>query len=109
MTSNSGAYFNAVSVGSGESTKKTTEIKPEQLGEGATVSGLVERATTNYDVNLIWLDEQGNELVTESIASGVSAGTQTSFDKAARSHRCVVEVADAGSGSGDVKGSAQIS
>jgi len=109
MGSNSGAYFNAVTIASGENTKKTTEIKPEQLGRDASVSGIVQRDTTNYDVNLIWLDEQGNELITESVASGVTAGNQTSFDVAARSHRCIVEVADAGSGSGDVDGSAQIS
>jgi len=107
--SNTGAYLNAEPVASGESASAVTEIDEDQLGNGATVSGVVDRPTTSYDVDLIWLNEAGNELNTESAASGVAGGTQTTFDVAARSHRCKVVVSDAGSGSGDVTASARIS
>jgi hypothetical protein len=108
MSTSRGAYFKGSTIDSGENVKRIVEARPEQLGDGATVSGVVQRDTTNYDVNLIWVDDDGNEVVTESVASNVSAGTQTTFDVAARSNKCKVQVDDAGSGSGDVDGSAYL-
>lgn len=106
--SSRGGYFKSASLGSGETVGREVEADPEQLGDGATVSILVERATTNYDVNVVWQDEDGNDIITESLATGVTAGTQSSHDVAARSNRCKVEVVDAGSGSGAVDGSAYL-
>lgn len=106
---NKGAYFETVSIASGESTSKETEIEKEQLGNSASLSGVVNRGTTSYDVDIEWLTDAGNVAYTESVASGVAAGTETTFDVAARSHRANVVVSDAGSGSGDVTGSAHIS
>lgn len=103
-----GAYFKTVSVSSGGSASRETVRNEEALADGATLSGVVSRATTSYDVDIEWLDETGAVAYTESVASGVAAGTETTFDVAARSPRANVVVSDAGSGSGDVTGSAYI-
>lgn len=113
MSQNSGAYFNSDSIGSGESLARETRIKEEQLGEGATVSGVIKRKSSSFDVDIEWLDESGTVVYTESQSSGNSAGDEVTFDINARSHRCNIKVSDESStgsaGSGEVSGSVRIS
>lgn len=109
MSNTSYGYLNGVSVGSGGSTDIELNVDPERLADGATIKGRVNRATTSYDVDVVWVDDQGNEVLTESLASGVAAGTATNIDQAARSPNAIVRVSDAGSGSGDVDGTAYMS
>jgi len=56
--------------------------------------------TDSYTLNVVWLDDDDTEIETESIASGVAGGTQTTFDVPARSPNAKIEVTDAGAGSG---------
>lgn len=85
-----------VSIGSGE----TETVKLRQPG-AQKLSGSVTRSSTSYDVDVDWLDENDNVVESESIASGVAAGDQTTFDEPARSPRANLKISDAGSGSGD--------
>lgn len=66
------------------------------------VSGIVSRATTAYDLDIAWKNALGTVILTESIAAGVTGGTQTTFDVPARAPQCDVIVSDAGAGSGAV-------
>lgn len=66
------------------------------------VSGIITRASTQYDVELRWQDGNGNTIQTETVASSVAGGTQTTFDVPARSETCVLAVVDSGSASGAV-------
>lgn len=91
------AYENGTSVASGGSTTKTLDAAGSD-----TLRGRVVRATTSYDVEVDWLDDQGNVIFTDSIASGVAAGTETSLNEKAISAHATVRVTDAGSGSGAV-------
>lgn len=91
------AYENGTSLGSGNSLDNTLH----QPG-AESLSGSVTRASTSYDVDAIWQDESGNDIETESLASGVAAGTQTTFDVPARAPNVKLQVSDAGSGSGAV-------
>lgn len=70
-----------------------------------TLVGRVSRASTSYDVTIDWKDDAGNVLFTDTIASGVAAGTETSINEAAVSPYCNVNVVDAGSASGAVTSS----
>ena len=109
MTNAPTGYLNAVSIGSGESADVEVDGDVDTIGDGATLTGIVERASTSYDVDIVWLDAAGNEILTESVASGVTAGNQTTFDQAARSPYAIVRVSDAGSGSGDADAAVYIS
>jgi len=104
----SGAYFKSVDIASGQSVSRETVRDEGALADGATLSGVVNRDTTSYDVDVEWVDGQGNVAYTESVASGVVAGTETTFDVVARSPQANVVVTDAGSGNGTVTGSAYI-
>jgi len=95
------AQLNSVSIGSGGDASATAEIDPEQMGDGASITGIANRASTSYDLDLEYLDANGNVVDTVSVASGVAAGTATTFDKALRATRVNVKISDAGSGSGD--------
>ncbi len=108
MSNNRVAYFKSVSVASGENAEAVAEIDESQVGDGASISGAVTRASTSYDIELVWQDKLGNDVITESQSTGNAAGTTTTFDVAARSPRCKVRVKDAGSGSGAVDGSVYI-
>jgi hypothetical protein len=95
------AFENGTSLSSGS----TLSTSLSQAG-ARKLSGIVTRATTSYDIQINWLDSAGGNVVqTESIASGVAGGTQTTFDVPARSPYAQVQVIDAGSGSGEVNGS----
>lgn len=88
-------YENDTALGSGEDDKHTLK----QPG-AAQLSGSVTRQSTSYDLNVIWLDTDETEIETESVASGVAGGTQTTFDVPARSPRAAVQIVDAGAGTG---------
>jgi len=70
-----------------------------------TLRGRVVRASTSYDVEVDWEDSNGNVLFTDSVASGVIAGTETSLNEKAISPYCTVRVVDAGAASGAVTAS----
>lgn len=67
-----------------------------------TLRGRIVRSSTSYDVTVAWEDANGNTLFTDSIASGVAGGTETTINEPAVSPYCTVTVSDAGSGSGAV-------
>lgn len=93
-------------------TGNTATANSESLGNGATdsyelgqagadkLSGAVTRDNTAYDVDVVWQDQNRDDIETESIASNVSGGNQTTFDVAARSPYAKLEISDSGSGSG---------
>jgi hypothetical protein len=91
------AYEKGTSVGSGGSTSASLKNRGAEA-----LSGGVTRATTSYDVDVEWKDDDGNVRFTESVASGATAGTLTTLDLPARAPRVNVVVSDAGSGSGAV-------
>jgi hypothetical protein len=97
MPTNDFASENSTALGSGNTLSNTLK----QPGADS-LSGSVTRASTKYDLTIDWLDASGSVIESESIASDVSSGTQTTFDKPARSPFATVKVADAGSGSGKV-------
>lgn len=97
----SSAFMNGQSISSGGSAKRELKLRDPDQDEVDNLNLVVTRATTSYDVNIIWCDSDFNELETESVASGVTAGTQTTASQTVRSPYAKVEVADAGSGSGD--------
>lgn len=83
------------SLGSGETDTHTLK----QPGADK-LSGSLTRDSTAYNIDVTWQDSDGNDLETESLASSVSGGTQTTFDVVARSPYAVLKVDDDGSGSG---------
>lgn len=95
MPTNDTEFQNGTALGSGE----TDEYTLKQPGAG-NLSGSVTRATTAYDLDVVWQDNSGTDIETESIASGVAGGTQTTFDVAARSPYAKIQVSDSGAGSG---------
>lgn len=85
------------SLGSGGTLSNTLKQPGAQ-----SLSGSVTRASTNYNLKVAWLDESDTEIEVESIASAVGGGTQTTFDKTARSPYATLKVVDDGSSSGAV-------
>lgn len=73
-----------------------------QNAKADSLSGVVTRASTNYNVDIDWKDGNGNVIQTESIASGAGGGSQTTFDVPARSAYADLKVSDDGSSSGAV-------
>lgn len=78
------------------------ETDTYSLGQpgGEKLSGIIERATTGVTVTAVWLDDDGNDVISEQLASP-SAGTQGTWDTPCRTQKCRLEVADSGSGAGD--------
>lgn len=98
MPSGQTVFKSAQGLGSGE----TDESKLKQPGADR-VSGVVTRNNTSYNVNLRWLDGTNSltpVVETETVASGVAAGTQTTFDVPARGPYVEIQIADDGGGSG---------
>jgi len=83
------------SLGSGE-----TDDHPLKQPGAEQLSGAVTRDNTTYNVDVVWQDADGNDIETESLASAVAAGTQTTFDVPARSPKAKLQIDDDGSGSG---------
>lgn len=95
---NDTAFENGTALGSGGNISNSLGVPGAE-----SLSGVVTRATTSYDLDIEWLDGAGGNVIqTESIASGTAGGTQTTFDVPARSPYCNVVVSDAGAGSGAV-------
>lgn len=88
-------FKSGASLGSGE----TDNHILKQPGADK-LSGSVTRKSTNYNVDIVWQDGDGNDIETESVASGVGGGTQTTFDVTARSPYAKLQIGDDGSGSG---------
>jgi len=60
--------------------------------DAKTISGIVDKSSS-YDIDLVWLDNSGNEITTENVASGVSG--QTEFSEEWHSPKqCRFEVTD---------------
>jgi len=51
-------------------------------------------STGSYDVAVTWQDDAGNDLFTETVASGIAGGTSTDLDLAAVSPYAVVTISD---------------
>lgn len=86
-----------VSLGSGASLERAL------VGHTAgTLLGSVRRDTTSFTIEVDWERKDGTTLFTETIATGVAAGTKEDFSVPARSTHARVRVKDAGSGSGTV-------
>lgn len=97
MPTNDTVFESGTTLGSGE----TDEHTLQQPG-AESLSGSITRASSSYDLNVIWQDGDGNDIETEAIASGVSGGTQTTFDVAARSPYAKLQIVDAATvGAGD--------
>jgi len=81
-------------VGSGETFSRVLESR-----DAKTISGIVDRSAS-YDIDLVWLTNEGSDIVTESIASGASG--QTEFSEEWHSPKqCRIEVTDTSSSSAD--------
>jgi hypothetical protein len=95
MPSGQTVFKSSQGLGSGE----TNESRLKQPGADS-VSGVVTRSTTSYNINLRWLDETNTVVETEAVASAVAGGTQTTFDVPARGPYVEIQVEDDGAGSG---------
>lgn len=96
-------FWNGKALGSGENIKSNI-LDVRGCDE---LVGRVNRATTSYDVQVEWLDNEDNVIFTEDIATGVAGGTATDLDDnnnfvPARAINARIVVKDAGSGSGAV-------
>lgn len=92
MTTGDTAVNTGVSLGSGGS--ETFELT--QPG-AESVSGYVDRGS-GFNLDIVWLDDDGNDGPTESVASGATG--VTTFDVPARAAKCRIEVSDSASVSG---------
>ena len=94
----SGEALTGQPLGSGE----TTQLVRVVGGSGASkITGRVVRQSTSYDIDVVWQDTEGNAIFTDSIASGVAAGTETDIvitDIVSPSFE--VQISDAGGASG---------
>lgn len=95
MPTNDFVSQNDTALGSGE-----TDSHELQQPGAQKLSGSVTRETTAYDLDVVWQAEDGTDIETESIASNVSGGTQTTFDVVARSPRAKLQIKDSGTGAG---------
>jgi len=92
----------SVSVGSGSTVSKTLDARGARE-----ITGIVDRGST-YDIDLVWLDPEGNDIVTESVASGVSG--KNTFSKGWRTaEKCRVEITDTSASSGSAAISIRVS
>jgi len=67
--------------------------------DAKTISGIVDRSAS-YDIDLVWLTNEGSDIVTENIVSGASG--QTEFSEEWHSPKqCRIEVTDTSSSSAD--------
>lgn len=99
------AFMNGRTVGSGESESVQVEIRDPSRRDVDNLNLSVTRASSSYDLNVYWQDANGNDVEKESVATGVSSGTQTQKSLTIRSPYAKIEVADESStgsaGSGD--------
>jgi hypothetical protein len=89
-----GIALAAETIGSGDTFSQVLESR-----DAKTISGIVDRSAS-YDIDLVWLTNEGSDIVTESIASGASG--QTEFSEEWHSPKqCRIEVTDTSSSSAD--------
>jgi hypothetical protein len=89
-----GIALAAETIGTGETFSQVLESR-----DAKTISGIVDRSAS-YDIDLIWLTNEGSDIVTESIESGASG--QTEFSEEWHSPKqCRIEVTDTSSSSAD--------
>jgi len=89
-----GIALAAETIGNGETFSKVLESR-----DAKTISGIVDRSAS-YDIDLVWLTNDGSDIVTESIASGASG--QTEFSEEWHSPKqCRIEITDTSSSSAD--------
>lgn len=91
------AFENGTALASGGTITNSVAAK-----DVTTLAGRVVRASTSYNVVVDWKDAAGNVLFSDTVASGVTAGTETSLNETAISPYCDVTIEDAGSASGAV-------
>jgi len=81
-------------IGSGETFSRVLESR-----DAKTISGIVDRSAS-YDIDLVWLTNDGTEITTESVASGVTG--QNEFSEEWHSPKqCRIEITDTSSSSAD--------
>ena len=81
-------------IGSGETFSQVLESR-----DAKTISGIVDRSAS-YDIDLVWLTNDGSEITTENVASGVTG--QSEFSEEWHSvKQCRIEITDTSSGSAD--------
>jgi len=81
-------------IGSGETFSRVLESR-----DAKTISGIIDRSAS-YDIDLVWLTNDGSEITTESVASGVTG--QKEFSEEWHSvKQCRIEITDTSSGSAD--------
>jgi len=61
-----GIELAAETIGTGETFSRVLESR-----DAKTVSGIVDRSAS-YDIDLVWLTNEGDVITTESVASGVT-------------------------------------
>jgi len=89
-----GIALAAETIGTGETFSRVLESR-----DAKTISGIVDRSAS-YDIDLVWLMNEGSDIVTESIVSGASG--QTEFSEEWHSPKqCRIEVTDTSSSSAD--------
>jgi len=89
-----GIALAAETIGTGETFSRVLESR-----DAKTISGIVDRSAS-YDIDLVWLTNEGSDIVTESIASGASG--QTEFSEEWHSPKqCRIEITDTSSSSAD--------
>jgi len=95
------SFDNGAALASGGTLTRTLSASSAKA-----LTGRVVRASTSYTVEVDWKDDAGNVLFTDSVASGVTAGTETDINiDPAPSPYCDVRIVDAGSASGAVTSS----
>lgn len=87
--------LNGASLGSGETVSRVLEVRG-----GERITGIVDRSST-FDVDLVWLENDGTDNIKESVLSGVSGKHEFSEDYHSP-NKCRAEVTDASSSSGAV-------
>ncbi len=88
------AVFNAAAIGSGESASSTAKTRDPEQGK---LKGAYYRDSSSYDVDLKWMDDAGNVIITESLASGqtsTGSGNVQTCDTAARSNYVEIVISD---------------
>lgn len=89
-----GVALAAETIGAGETFSRVLESR-----DAKTVSGIVDRSAS-YDIDLVWLTNEGSDIVSESIVSGASG--QTEFSEEWHSPKqCRIEITDTSSSSAD--------
>lgn len=89
-----GIALAAETIGSGETFSHVLESR-----DAKSISGIVDRSAS-YDIDLVWLTNDGVEITTENVASGVTG--QNEFNEDWHSvKQCRIEITDTSASSAD--------